>query len=214
MAISRVASTSATVSTGSLSFNAGTSDLVVAIAYRTAGGPLTSPAWNGVSMTQAYTASLPSTNNVYCWYILGGATGTNNFTFSGGNSEVILVSYSGVKQTGFPDASVSITPGSLSSPQTATLTTVANNAWQIITFYTADGTTVTAGSGVTTVLSQITGGGGVYFGDSNGALTPAGSKSQTISFASTATPRSSIFSFSIAPATAPSTPNSGFLMFM
>lgn len=197
MAISRVNSSKSASASSPISFNAGTSDLVVAIVYRVAGGTVTNPQWNGVSMSTQYSASLPSTNNVYVFYKLGGATGTNNFSWTGGASDVILVSYSGVKQTGFPDASVSITPGTLSGTQTATLTTVADNAWQILAYFSADGATTSAGTGSTLVQTQITGGGGVSFFDSNAGLSPAGSKSMSITLSASA--RSSIHSFSIAP---------------
>ena len=194
MAITRVASNKYTANTGSCSFNAGASNLVVVALYRNAGGSTTSPQWNGVAMTQQYTASLPSTNIVYVWYILGGATGTNNFTFTGGSSDVTIASYSNVRQTSFPDASASITPATLSGTQTGTITTVADNTWQILAFFSADFFGVSAGSGATLVQNSVE---SCALFDSNAALTPAGSKSMAVSL--TGSQRASVHTFSFAP---------------
>ena len=195
MDITRVNHSSTTGNTGSFSFDAGASDLVVAIVYKEGGGTISSPAWAGVAMTQLYTATLPSTNNVYCYAITNGATGTNNFTFSiSGGASIVIVSYTGARAYGFPDATVSISPGSLSGTQTCTLSTVADNCFQILGFFSADGVgSVTAGSGST----YVNGAGGVALFDSNAQLTPSGSKSMSVSLG--ATLRASAFSFSFAP---------------
>lgn len=194
MAIARVNSNKYSSASATLSFDAGTSDFIVAAVYRNNGGTLASPQWNGVAMTVSYSGQLPSTNRVYVWTILGGATGTNNLTFTGSNADVVIASYSGVKQTGFPDASTSITPATLSGTQTATLTTIEDNAWQALCFFSADPSGVAAGTGSTLVQNQ--GGSSALF-DSNAALTPAGSKSMSVSL--TGSQRASVFSFSFAP---------------
>ena len=201
MSITRVNSNKTANNSGSFSFDAGTSDFVVFAVYRGSGGTITSPQWNGVAMTQQYTASLPSTNNVYVFYILGGATGVNNFTFTGANADIVAVSYMTVLQTGFPDASASIAPATLSGTQTGTITTVLNNAWQILCFFSADPSGVAAGAGATLVQNQA---GSVALFDSNAALTPAGSKSMAVAL--TGSQRASVHTFSFGPAASGFTP--------
>ena len=87
----------------------------------------------------------------------------------------VMASYTGVKQSGFPDASSFFNDST--SPYTGTLTTIADNCWTVLMGNTSSSGTQTASTGSTfrrnntSVLFQL------Y--DSNGAITPAGSTSMS-----------------------------------
>lgn len=158
--------------TTSHTIGAGSNELlIVSIAGSTV--VATGITYNGVSMTLAGSAA--GVNLIYVYYLFAPTAGTNNIvtSFSGGTSDlqVFGTSYSGVKQTGFPDAS-SYTQTALGNI-TYTLTTVAANAWMWSLARNGSSGPCTASTGSTDRSS-----GTRYFsgGDSNGALA-AGSNS-------------------------------------
>jgi len=85
--------------------------------------------YNGVSMTQLGTWQ----NNTGLFYLINPATGTHTVTLTTSNSgttfRMVAASYTGVKQTGFPDSSA--TGNSTSNPVTPTTTVVASNCWVV-----------------------------------------------------------------------------------
>lgn len=133
--------------------------------------------FNGIAMTSAGTA-IYGGNTQYLYYLFSPSSGTNNIsvTFIGGNSDVDVhaSSYSGVSQSGFPDAS-SFTTSNIGSPLVYTLTTGAN-AWMFSTGRNTSQGPLNASTGVTT--RGTLGVGYLNMGDSNGPLT-AGSNSMT-----------------------------------
>lgn len=140
------------------------SNLVTAITY------------NGVSMTKLLgPTGLYATQEI--WGLLNPATGSNtvSVTFTG-NIYVggCSTSYTGVKQTGLPDASTS-GDATQTTTITATLTTVATRTWMVMNTF-ANVQTPTAGTGQTsrgTLASRQ-----MLVGDSNGDLSP-GSNAMT-----------------------------------
>ncbi len=115
--------------------------------------------------------------NVYLCYLIGPATGAHTLAISiGGGAQNIdsaVATYSGVKQSGFADASSEIhltNQGNFSKA----LTTVADNCW--LAAVTAQSVNVpTAGANTTLRADGSTE--NIIFADSNAAKTPAGSYS-------------------------------------
>lgn len=158
---------------------------------------------NGSAMTLLGVAS--GINPIYVYGMLAPASGANSIvvTFTGGTTDiqVFATSYAGVSQTGLPDAS-SFTQ-TASGNLTLSLTTIANNTWLWSCARNGSSGPMGASTGTT---DRSTGTRFMSGGDSNGALTPAGSHSMAWT-ASSGTSYGPILSF--APAVA--TPiNSGF----
>jgi len=116
----------------------------------------------------------------YFFYLLGPATGAHTFTITAINNPsfigAVAASYTGVAQTGQPDAS---TMNNGASPLTTTLTTVADNSWTILAARSTAALSAGTGSTQRQLWSNSTF--GLY--DSNGPVTPAGSYGMTVSAA-------------------------------
>jgi len=141
---------------------------------------ITSVTYNGVACTQIGTDMINNAANyrLTSWYVVAPATGSHSVvvTPSAASDTMALAgSYTGVLQTGFPDASGSRQPAQAASV-TETLTTVLDNCWLAWVGLDEFGTGETAGAG-TTLRWASSGYGGVFLADSNGARTPAGSQS-------------------------------------
>lgn len=117
----------------------------------------------------------------YYWILNPEALGLNLINAGGNGSDIAFVvgSYKNVQQYSQPDNQVD--GFGVSTSQTATLTTVADNCWTIMIGYANDqiGTDPAAGAGATKRAGGSTNN---YLGlfDSNGPITPAGSTSMTI----------------------------------
>lgn len=98
--------------------------------------PITTVTYNGVSMTkQGQQLALTTDNFASIWYLLAPATGSHAILAStaGGNiweASGCSTSYTGVKQTGFPDASASSTYSSGTAPSIS-VTPIASGTWLI-----------------------------------------------------------------------------------
>lgn len=139
--------------------------------------------YNGVAMTQLVTTNVGGVVN-YLFGLVAPATGANNVvvSFTGGSTycRAVAASYTGVSQTGLPDATGSNTIAGSSTTMTTTLTTVANNCWTaLFTFTTVPG--ATAGTGTT--LRKADAQSYAILFDSNGAVV-AGSNSLIINYTS------------------------------
>lgn len=154
--------------------------LVVSCHSSTSSTPASAVTYNGVSMTQigsTITIS-PGVAWLSLWYLINPASGSNNVVATksaGENLSLAIASYTGVKQSGQPDASGSTT-GSSTSPSRS-ITSIADNCWAIMAI-AGDGTggTLSSSTGWTKRDSAFTRG---SIGDNNAAKTPAGSISQT-----------------------------------
>lgn len=157
--------------------------LIVGI-WSQSGDAVTSVTYNSVAMTQAVKLAMTGSaagQYIYLYYLLNPATGTNTVaaTSSGVGIDGASTSYTGVKQSGQPDATgtnVSTATTSL----TTSLTTIADNCWLVGFAYT--GSTQTAGTNTTLRGSPVAG--ILCMIDSNSAQTPAGSKSMNVTQAS------------------------------
>lgn len=146
---------------------------------------ITGVTYNGVAMTLiGKQSSLESAGGrfEYMFYLLAPATGTSNVAITSTGTEAIyatVATYTGVLQT-IPDNSTTLQAATGTS-HTMSLTTVANNCWTFITGRT--NLTQSAGTGSTARGANNPDGGPNLY-DSNGPVTPAGSKSMTITTAS------------------------------
>lgn len=144
------------------------------------GAKITGATYNGVAMTLLDKVTPPASGErwLYLYYLINPDTGANNVVVSASSSIVIAgnsASYTGVNQSGQPDATNKGTASSTTSI-TRSLTTIADNCWTFMAGK-ASGGNVTAGSG-STMRSTENNDLGIF--DSNGAITPAGSTSMTM----------------------------------
>ncbi len=144
---------------------------------------ITGVTYNGVSMTQVAKAAVAGSRYVYLFYLNAPATGTHDIVASASSATYIGIaaaSYTGVSQTGQPEANHVDTAAS-SATLTATVTTITDNAWTVLGVSNAS-STVAAGSGSTFRHSDdILGAGDGITGifDSNAVVHPAASHSMT-----------------------------------
>lgn len=174
---------------------------------------ITGVTYSGVSMTfinKLLMTGAAAGQYIYLYYLLAPASGANNIVVTASAATDMYgagSSYTGVKQTGQPDASATQATASSQLSLTTSLTTVADNCWIVGHAYSNNA--VTAGTNVTVRTGSVA---GLRMFDTNAAQTPAGSKSvQT-----TQTPADfighCIASFS--PSVVASTGSPAFLMFM
>jgi len=166
---------------------------------------ITGVTWNSSSMTLYDAQADAFTDYINMFYIYAPTTGNVVVTrSSSGTIEACMVTYSGCKQSGFPDAGGK--QATTSSTITQTVTTVTDQCWMAGVMMVHRGqtmganTTERAGSGINT-----------YYVDSNGARS-TGSNSLTTT-QSDSTGSSQVYA-AFAPYSAPPATNSGFLMFM
>lgn len=165
----------AQASVSSLTFSltvSGTERIILCGAVIDSGDNITGITYAGDSLTQIAKVQFPNKNAFcYLYYLIAPATGTNNVVISSSTTTVIwgqAASYTGVKQSGQPDANATNTTTTTSI--TGTVTTVADNCWAIM-FGQCDNDSLTAQSG-TTIRSSS--GSNTAISDGNAAVTPPG----------------------------------------
>jgi hypothetical protein len=137
---------------------------------------VTGVTYNGVSMTEVDSVTAGATQHLF--YLVAPATGANNVVVSTSGSVAVgsSVSYTGVDQTSPIDATALGATAQTVTNYTASITSVADNSWSIMTSRTGNGYAWTGDTG-TTVRNQpettYLGSGGMV--DSGAAITPAGS---------------------------------------
>lgn len=150
--------------------------LIACISSVVPGDTVTSVTYNGVSMTLVDKVPTQSNVETYMYYLLGPATGTNDIVVTSSATPLILLcaaaSYTGVLQSGFPDAQSSDIGAGAS--MTGTVTTVATGCWMVMSAY-GNSAGLSAGSGAT--QRAVTTRQGVF--DSNGTVS-VGSNSMTV----------------------------------
>lgn len=167
------------VSPVTLSFNnVGGNLLVVGVRTNQSSDTTTACTYNSVDMTkvdgQAGNANISS---VAMFYLVSPATGTNTVScsLSSGEASIAALSYTGA--TGGLDANTKQLVTSVTSI-TTTLTTNTDNDWTVLMCGEGDGANIAAGAGLTSRVAT----GNYIFGDSNAAITPAGSTSMAFSW--------------------------------
>jgi hypothetical protein len=167
--------------TNSFNHTCSGSNLVLTVGvFCTGGDRLTGITYNGVAMTFVRKRQ-DTTSGEFCYiYCLANpATGSNTVLCSfspSATSRAHAISHTGCKQTGIPDAQNDNASAGTTSLSTSVVT-VADNSWTIL-FSRSQGT-VSAGSGSTERPSAAASTSAIF--DSNGAVTPAGSKSMVAS---------------------------------
>ena len=159
---------------------------------------ITSASYGGVAMTLLHKFSPGVSRYLYVFYLTNPASGANNVVISSSSSTAIggnAASYTGVSQTGQPE--VSTTAVGTGSPNTTTLTTTTDNSWTVL-FTLGNNADPTASTGSTFFgQNSIYGDADVF--DSNGAISPAGSTSMSLTTNNPAFPLGRIMA-AIAPA--------------
>lgn len=158
--------------------------LVVGV-YDDAGDTVTGVTCNGVAMTQSRKVQFGNyTKYLYIYTLVAPTTGdiVASRSSSTGVMNLIAASYTGVLQTGQPEASNGTNyPAASQTAITTSVTTATNNAW-IIACGVVDNVATPTPNGVT---RRDSGGlsGGLALGDTNGPKSPAGA--YTVGFDST-----------------------------
>lgn len=168
-------------------FNDGSTDRFSSVTY------------NGVAMTRLTRVSGTNGDTNLC-YLAAPATGANNVVVtrsSSGNIKSCSASYTGCKQTGFPDAygTNAVTSGTTC---TKAITTVLDNCWLIVSSYNTNGGSAVTNGGTTRDNAT----GEIAIGDSAADQTPAGSHTSGISW--TGSEHAAVIVASFAPAVAAS----------
>lgn len=145
-------------------------------AARTAGHTAT---YNSVSLTKILGQNIAGGNyGMSTFGLLGPASGANTFAYNSGDAgdpvRIMLASYSGVKQTGLPDASAQAAY-TASTGQTQSVTTVAANSWIVYGVQVNSAGNIAVTSGATKRQEPVSRTDG-WFGDTNGGVS-AGSNS-------------------------------------
>jgi hypothetical protein len=174
--------------------------LVVSITGDTVPGAdnISSVAYNGDALTLVAKRT-DGVRYFYLYYLLNPDSGANNvvITLPASGGHFLLAgsaTYTGVAQSGQPDASSSTHSGTdADGSLTHSVTTVADNCWVILSAHGYDGSNgaPTAGSGSTRRTFEASFGTWGLF-DTNGVVTPAGSKSMTWTYPATGGDMSSI----------------------
>ena len=154
--------------------------LFVGVGIGSANDWITGITYNGSAMTRVNTQVIGSAanNRGYLYYILAPATSANNIVITSSNSVNIRAanaSYTGVKQSGQPDAQGTTSTGSTNTI-TSTLTSIADNCWHV-SFVNDDQGTLAASTGTTQRAASSPASSAI--GDNNAAITPAGANSMT-----------------------------------
>jgi hypothetical protein len=173
----------ATSVTVSLTVGSGSDRYLLAGVFSNGADDVTGVTYASVAMTQLHKAvvNVAAVGYLYIYGLANPSSGTNNLVASrsGSSSKIYAggVSYTGVKQTGQPDATATTTTNGTQSSCTPTLTTIADNCWLFTVGHQDNLQTISASTGAT-LRGNSNGGYGIF--DSNGAKTPAGSYSMTV----------------------------------
>jgi hypothetical protein len=160
---------------------------------------ITGVTYNGVSMTLIDKVTTLSDRYNYVYILVGPSTGSNNVVINCTNNHYLVgeaASYTGCAQTGQPDShnKSTGTPTANVDLPTVLTSTVADNCWVILGVWEYNG--LSAGTGTTVRIIESTFNGGGIF-DSNGVVTPPGTKTLNTKVSNPA--NSGRIIFSIAP---------------
>lgn len=144
---------------------------------------VTGVTYNGVAMTQLAKIDCGiAVQGVYLYGLLAPATGANNIVVSASTTTDVLelksLSYTGVKQSGLPDAS-DTSNGALVTSISNDITTILDNCWAVMWSWSERLLNATAG-----VTARLGANSQSWIGDSNGVISPAGSFTGTLSLSS------------------------------
>jgi len=167
---------------------------------------ITGITYNNVAMTKIDGLLNSDSNNyLQLWYLVGPAAGANNVVVSASSStnmHALSLSYTGASQTGQPDAHNTQTSSVISGgTQTVSVTTIADNCGMVCLAGGA-GDLPTASTNFTNRVSANN----ERFGDhTSQPLTPAGSKSMSVTNSGAGSESVTLLAASFSPAAATST---------
>lgn len=175
--------TSASQNDGTTSFSytvTGSNPILIAGVHGGGGTTSNSATYNSVGLTSrqeqlSHNSKFPQT----MFADAGIATGAHTFAASApsGYAGCWVASYSGANQTGVPDNTAQTIATTTSQVQS--ITTNANNCWVVYGIFYANGSGSSSFSAGTVTQRQSNEGQQLKMGDSNGAISPAGSTSAT-----------------------------------
>lgn len=137
---------------------------------------VTGATYSGTAMTLVNKVAAAGGRYCYLYYLAAPATGANNVVVTASASgylEANCASYTGVVQTGQPEANATASAAAATT-RAATVTTLTDNAWVVMAAMLQGGG-ITAGAGTTRRHTTLVG----AILDSGGAVTPAASKTLT-----------------------------------
>lgn len=152
------------------------SRVLIVTLLASAGDVITGITYGGDALTQLTKLAVSDAGEYYMYYRIAPKTGANDVVISASSSNFIRsinATYTGIKQTGFPDASGTATATSTSVSKT--LTSVANGCWAISGCVRYTSGAPAAGTGVYSRGTSVS----HSFGDSNADIIPAGNYSMT-----------------------------------
>lgn len=139
---------------------------------------LSSVTYNGQGMTLIDSYNETYNNSyAYLYYLVAPATGTHDVVITAPSStwmHATAASYTGASQTGVPDAWTKSRTTSAAATFSPSLTTNADNSWVVAMVVNSAG--LASGAGTDTTLRGTTLDGGSMLLDSNGPVSPAGSR--------------------------------------
>lgn len=140
-----------------------------------AGDTATGVTYNGIALTQLTKIQIGGQPWIYCYGLLAPATGANTLAISAsaGTINGVAVSYTGVLQSGLPDATATNTQAAGPGTLAKAITTVKANCWAA-TACLNGGSLPTVNTNITNRSNQ----GVIASGDSNAGVA-AGSYTQT-----------------------------------
>lgn len=158
--------------------------LWVQVGNSTANDTITGVTYGGTAMTLVKKAGGSSSGKYwnYLYYLVAPATGANNIVASASSGSYIIVrgvSYTGASQTGVPDSSPDATTNSTTTSDTLSTTTVADNCW--ILMAVAGQRAISASTGSNYRIGDANTQWQIF--DTNGAKSPAGSYSMSVTYA-------------------------------
>lgn len=152
---------------------------------------VTTVTYNGVGATRINTLSNGTSNwRIYLYYLIAPATGSNTVASNGTVNKMGAISYTGAKQSAQPDANNTGDAVGATSLAIA-VTTIADNCW--VVEYAIAGDILSAGA-VTTLRVSDANNHGLF--DSGGVVTPAGSRTLTVTRPTSGTLMGCVASFS------------------
>lgn len=136
---------------------------------------ITGVTYNSVALTKVGETTVSEHNSL--WYLIAPATGAHTVAVTLGTatfSQSAAASYTGVRQSGVPDASNTSSPGVIAPPLNISVTTVADNCWVVASGQDNSGSGI-VGAGTATT-ARIFQNNSVILLDTNGVVTPAGAR--------------------------------------
>lgn len=183
------------------------SDRILLVGVRVNGDPndvITGITYSGIAMTRIAMVARPGGSSIYLYYLIAPATSANNIIISCSAVRDIIgvsASYTGTKQSAQPDASDTTLVDPAATSITSTMTTIVNGSWGVSICGTDGLNDLVPGANVAS--ERVTVSDDISLGDSNAAIIPPGSFSQTWTFASQT---AFMIMASIAPSVVPTLP--------